>query len=67
LVPVLFHESFEGRENENLTDELLTELPGILNWAIEGWRRLREIVESFFYQWPPSIGSERTSQKHREI
>src|SRR5215472_856898 len=41
FVPVLFHESFEGRENENLTDELLTELPGILNWAIEGWRRLR--------------------------
>jgi phage/plasmid-associated DNA primase len=38
---VLFHESFEGRENENLTDELLTELSGILNWAIEGWRRLR--------------------------
>ena len=41
FVPVLFHESFEGRENENLTDELLIELPGILNWAIEGWRRLR--------------------------
>jgi putative DNA primase/helicase len=41
FVPVLFKESFEGRENENLTDELLAELPGILNWAIEGWRRLR--------------------------
>lgn len=41
FIPVLFRESFEGRENENLTDELLTELPGILNWAIEGWRRLR--------------------------
>lgn len=33
--------SFLGRENPNLTDELLSELPGILNWAIEGWRRLK--------------------------
>jgi putative DNA primase/helicase len=35
-------ESFYGREDKSLTDRLLTELPGILNWAIEGWRRLRE-------------------------
>jgi phage/plasmid-associated DNA primase len=41
FVPVLFHESFLGRENDNLTEELAIELPGILNWAIEGWRRLR--------------------------
>jgi putative DNA primase/helicase len=41
FVPILFKESFEGRENENLTAELLEELPGILNWAIEGWKRLR--------------------------
>lgn len=32
--------SFLGRENPHLTDELLSELPGILNWAIQGWRRL---------------------------
>ena len=41
FVPVLFKECFLGRENENLLEELLIELPGILNWAIEGWRRLR--------------------------
>ena len=32
--------SFFGREDTRLTDHLLQELPGILNWAIEGWQRL---------------------------
>lgn len=32
--------SFYGREDHGLTDRLSTELPGILNWAIDGWRRL---------------------------
>jgi putative DNA primase/helicase len=35
-------ESFYGKEDIGLTERLLNELPGILNWAIEGWRRLRE-------------------------
>ncbi len=35
-------ESFYGREDTALTAKLLTELPGVLNWAIEGWRQLRE-------------------------
>lgn len=34
-------ESWYGREDTALTDALLAELPGILLWAIEGWRRLR--------------------------
>jgi len=34
-------ESFYGREDTQLTNQLLAELPGILNWSIEGWRRLR--------------------------
>jgi putative DNA primase/helicase len=34
--------SFYGQEDENLMARLLPELPGILLWAIEGWRRLRE-------------------------
>ena len=34
-------ESFYGREH-GLTKRLLNELPGILNWAIEGWKRLHE-------------------------
>lgn len=33
--------SFYGQENTRLTEELLEELPGILLWAIEGWKRLR--------------------------
>lgn len=35
-------ESFLGREDTTLTDRLLTELPGILLWAIEGWHRLQQ-------------------------
>ena len=34
-------ESFEGREDRALEARLVTELPGILNWAIDGWKRLR--------------------------
>lgn len=34
--------SFFGSEDTGLTDRLLNELPGILLWAIEGWRRLRD-------------------------
>ncbi len=30
------------REDHDLTDKLLAELPAILNWAIEGWQRLQE-------------------------
>lgn len=33
-------ESWFGKEDTGLTDALLSELPGILNWAIEGWERL---------------------------
>ena len=37
-----FTENFEGREDAQLTDKLKQELPGILNWAVEGclqWQR----------------------------
>lgn len=34
--------SFYGSEDPGLTDRLLLERPGILLWAVEGWRRLRE-------------------------
>src|SRR5262249_10450167 len=34
-------ESFYGREQLNLKDQLIVELPGILNWAIEGLERLK--------------------------
>lgn len=35
-------QSYYGRENPNLTAELLLELPGILNWALDGLDRLRD-------------------------
>lgn len=50
IVLVLTH-SFYGREDRGLTDRLLGELPGILNWSIEGWRRL---VERGYFQQPES-------------
>lgn len=40
LVPLVFPKSFEGKEDIHLTEKLATELPGILNWALEGLRRL---------------------------
>ena len=34
--------SFFGREDHGLKQKLLSELPGILNWALDGWQRLQE-------------------------
>jgi len=34
-------QSFYGREDHTLAGRLLPELPGILNWSIEGWERLQ--------------------------
>ena len=43
FVPLLFEKSFLGREDPTLADRIIEmELPGILNWTLEGWRRLRE-------------------------
>lgn len=42
LIHVRFANSFLGREDIGLTDRLLTELPGIFLWALEGLRRLDE-------------------------
>jgi P4 family phage/plasmid primase-like protien len=36
-----FTESFLGKEDKQLDAKLHAELPGILLWAIEGWKRLR--------------------------
>lgn len=44
-------ESWLGREDRSLRRRLGAELPGILLWALEGWRRLRE--RGHFVQ-PPS-------------
>ncbi|HEX3430488.1 MAG TPA: phage/plasmid primase, P4 family [Rhizomicrobium sp.] len=34
-------QTFLGREDRTLDGNLAAELPGILNWSIDGWRRLR--------------------------
>jgi P4 family phage/plasmid primase-like protien len=34
-------QSFYGREDPGLTAALMAELPGILNWAVDGWRRVK--------------------------
>lgn len=34
--------SFYGKEDTKLTETLAAELPGILNWAVEGWRLLQQ-------------------------
>lgn len=38
-------ESWLGREDKDLDNRLRNELPGILLWAIEGWRRIQETHE----------------------
>jgi putative DNA primase/helicase len=45
-------ESFFGKEDLKLMPKLLAELPGILNWAVEGWQRLRERGH---FQMPQSV------------
>ncbi|MBD8071546.1 phage/plasmid primase, P4 family [Bacillus sp. PS06] len=50
LVIVPFPQKFESAEQDKeLTDKLLAELPGILNWAIIGLKRLRENNYQFSY------------------
>lgn len=42
FVPLMMRRSFLGKEDPSLIHKLLPELPGVLNWAVDGWRRLRE-------------------------
>jgi putative DNA primase/helicase len=40
FVVLIMKRSFLGREDTHLTEELLTELPGILGWALDGLDRI---------------------------
>ncbi len=42
---LFFHtpRSFKGREDSDLTEKLRAEMPGIINWAIIGLKKLREV------------------------
>jgi putative DNA primase/helicase len=42
LVILRLTESFYGKEDKGLFNRLVPELPGILLWAIQGWRRLQQ-------------------------
>ncbi len=39
IVLIPFEQNFDGREESGLKEQLLTELPGILNWAVEGLKK----------------------------
>jgi putative DNA primase/helicase len=41
-IMLAMEQDFFGREDFELTEKLLAERAGILNWAMVGWRRLRE-------------------------
>ena len=45
---LLMSNSFFGREDQGLTDRLLKELPGILNWSLDGWKGLK--ARGYFVQ-----------------
>jgi putative DNA primase/helicase len=42
MIVLRMTESFHGREDPTLGDKLQGELPGILLWAVDGWKRLRD-------------------------
>jgi len=58
MILLKFTQSWLGREDKKLTSKLLAELPGILNWAIHGWHRLRQ--RGYFVQ--PESGQELIDQ-----
>jgi putative DNA primase/helicase len=57
LIILRFTRSFYDREDTMLFDRLRRELPGILLWAIQGWKRLQH--RGYFLQ--PSSGRELLS------
>jgi P4 family phage/plasmid primase-like protien len=59
LIP--FTQSFEGREDRGLIGKLTNELPGILNWALEGLRKWQESGLSV-----PKAVKEATEEYRRE-
>ncbi len=62
IVVLTFNRQFRGAEiNPNLIHELVAELPGILRWAVEGLRDLREETR---FSMPPS--SEAAINQYRD-
>jgi putative DNA primase/helicase len=42
FIVIVLNNSFYGKEDVSLANRLLPEVPGILNWALVGYRRIRE-------------------------
>jgi putative DNA primase/helicase len=61
LIVLVLTQSFYGREDPALTARLFTELPGILNWSLHGYRRLRQ--RGYFLQ----PASAREAIEHLEV
>lgn len=61
LIVLKLARSFYGQEDVTLTDKLLSEVPSILLWAIDGWNRLRK--RGRFVQ--PDSGRELVEQAER--
>src|SRR5262245_2536803 len=58
VVVLVLTQSFDGTEDRGLYDTLVTELPGMLNWSLEGRDRLDK--RGYFIQ--PDSGNERLQQ-----
>ena len=58
MIVLRLTETFYGREDQQLSDRLMAERAGILHWAIDGWKRLRE--RGSFIQ--PETGKELVEQ-----
>lgn len=58
MIVLRLTESFYGKEDQQLSDRLMGERAGILHWAIEGWKRLRD--RGAFVQ--PASGGELVQQ-----
>ncbi len=62
-VVIPFLNRFEGEAADtNLQDLFVPELPGIFNWAIEGYRRLRDRK----WQFPEAVASRAATLQYRE-
>jgi putative DNA primase/helicase len=57
FIVMVLTESFYGREDHALTNRLLGELPGILNWSIAGLNRLRN--RGYFVQPDSAVDTVR--------
>jgi putative DNA primase/helicase len=54
---LLLTNSFYGKEDRGLTERLSRELPGILNWGLDGWDRLKQ--RGYFVQPASSAAAQR--------